>query len=151
MGLRLTVQSFFVFLGTLMMLSTLGACAGLAVGSAANDFQEAQASVAPFIIPLIIFAGYLLPYDNIPFYFRWLYYCSFIQYAMSCLLINEWQHVDFVDCPAEGLGCFQDGPEYLASMHVYPKDRSFDYYMLAVYVVVVIVLGYYKTKLSMTF
>ena len=35
--------------------------------------------VAPTLIPLILFSGYLIPFDQIPMYFKWLYELSFFQ------------------------------------------------------------------------
>ena len=65
--------------GTLSMLIWIGTTIGIAVGSAADSFQDAQAMVAPTLIPLILFSGYLIPFDQIPSYFKFLYELSFFQ------------------------------------------------------------------------
>ena len=58
--------------------------------------------VLPTLVPLIIFSGYLIPLARIPWYFKWLYYASFFQYAFGVLQINELANRTFTrDCPAE--------------------------------------------------
>ena len=69
--------------GTLSMLIWIGTTIGIAVGSAADTFQDAQAMVAPTLIPLILFSGYLIPFDQIPSYFKFLYELSFFQVTRS--------------------------------------------------------------------
>ena len=39
----------------------------------------------------MIFSGYILPYNNIPSYFKFLYYASFWQYCLGILQINEFE------------------------------------------------------------
>ena len=80
------------------MLIWIGTTIGIAVGSAADSFQDAQAMVAPTLIPLILFSGYLIPYDQIPTYFQWLYNLSFFQFAISILQINQFKGMKFTDC-----------------------------------------------------
>lgn len=94
-GLR---GSFFIFVGCLSMLIWIGTTIGIAVGSAADTFQDAQAMVTPTLIPLILFSGYLIPFDQIPEYFKWLYELSFFQFAITILQINQFNGLEFTDC-----------------------------------------------------
>lgn len=43
----------------------------------------------PTLIPLLLFSGYLIPYAQIPSYFKWLYHCSPFAYAMSALQVSK--------------------------------------------------------------
>ena len=45
----------------------------------------------PPLAPQMIFSGYILPYNNIPSYFKFLYYASFWQYCLGILQINEFE------------------------------------------------------------
>jgi len=98
-GLQPNVWSFLTFLGALSCLVWLGVGVGIAVGAHATTFQEAQAAVVPLLVPLILFSGYLIPYAQIPPYFRFLYEASFFQHAIAILEINQFSPVDFTDCP----------------------------------------------------
>ena len=74
----------------------------LQVGTHAKDIQEAQGMIIPVLMPLMLFSGFFLPYEEIPFFFRWLYEISFLRYAFNVLKINQWQDVTFDDCSPEG-------------------------------------------------
>jgi hypothetical protein len=79
-------------------------CCGHAVqvGTHAKDIQEAQGMIIPVLMPLMLFSGFFLPYEEIPFFFRWLYEISFLRYAFNVLKMNQWQDVTFDDCSPEG-------------------------------------------------
>jgi hypothetical protein len=64
-------------------------------------YQDAQAAVVPLLVPLILFSGYLIPYAQIPTYFRFLYDMSFFQHAIAILEINQFKDVHFTDCPGD--------------------------------------------------
>ena len=72
----LAVARFFT---AVLTLSCIGVALGLLIGAFADDLQQAQALVAPTIVPLIMFSGYLIPFKQIPDFFRWLYHISFFQ------------------------------------------------------------------------
>lgn len=71
------------------------------MGTHAKDIQEAQGMIIPVLMPLMLFSGFFLPYEEIPFFFRWLYEISFLRYAFNVLKINQWQDVTFDDCSPE--------------------------------------------------
>ena len=48
---------------------------------------------------MLLFSGYLIPYAQIPGYFKWLYDISFFQYALGLVQINQFAGMDFTDCP----------------------------------------------------
>ena len=98
-GLQPSIMRFFIFLAALSCLVWLGVGVGIAVGANATTFQEAQAAIVPLLVPLILFSGYLIPYAQIPYYFKWLYEASFFQHAIAILEINQSSPVDFTDCP----------------------------------------------------
>jgi hypothetical protein len=70
------------------------------VGTHAKDIQEAQGMIIPILMPLMLFSGFFLPYDEIPVFFRWLYEISFLRYAFNVLKMNQWRDVTFSDCAA---------------------------------------------------
>lgn len=74
---------------------------------------------------------YLIPYEQIPSYFKWLYHCSPFAYAMSALQIVLFRDVSFADClpppcPQACYGgrtlCFATGQEYLDSVNAKPSE-----------------------------
>ena len=102
-GLDVSLDHFLIFVACLTSLVWLGTAFGIAVGATANSFQEAQQAIAPTLVPLILFSGYLIPYDQIPSYFKFLYNISFFQYALAILLTNQFHGLSFTDCPPSDL------------------------------------------------
>eukprot|EP00615_Pteridomonas_danica_P007464 CAMPEP_0114361864 /NCGR_PEP_ID=MMETSP0101-20121206/25146_1 /TAXON_ID=38822 ORGANISM="Pteridomonas danica, Strain PT" /NCGR_SAMPLE_ID=MMETSP0101 /ASSEMBLY_ACC=CAM_ASM_000211 /LENGTH=220 /DNA_ID=CAMNT_0001507239 /DNA_START=1 /DNA_END=663 /DNA_ORIENTATION=+ len=121
-GLQATAHQFFIFFAALSLLSAIGASLGIVIGTHAKDIQEAQGLIMPVLMPLMLFSGFFLPYDEIPVYFRWLYDVSFLRYAFNILKVNQWSGMNFDDCngvpdsadiscPADL--CYENGNEYL--------------------------------------
>eukprot|EP00300_Choanocystis_sp_HF-7_P007105 c1508_g1_i1.p1 GENE.c1508_g1_i1~~c1508_g1_i1.p1 ORF type:complete len:433 (-),score=90.28 c1508_g1_i1:59-1357(-) len=165
-GLRSSPIHFGIFLAVLSLLSIIAMAFGLLVGALANDFIQAQQVVAPSMMPMILFAGYLIPYDQLPSYLRWLYYVSYFQYSFNGLLINQFRDMDFPDCQppvvnqtcykscnqcVECFGfhrpiCFATGEDFLESLSVREDRFSLDTSILLGYFLLMVVSGYLVTK-----
>jgi len=169
-GLRVRLDSFLIFCSVLSCLAIIGVLNGMLVGAVANDFQQAQQVIAPLIVPLVLFSGYIIPYSQIPIYFRWLYHASFFQYALSILQINEFRDIAFSDCKIPSMSsecltgcdvcakcfnqttfqnlehCFDTGLDFLSSNHIHMDDLPRNFGILGVCGLVVSVLGYYVTR-----
>jgi len=163
-GLRLEVAAFCIFVSTLAVMSWIGVSFGLIIGAIANDFKQAQGAIAPSLVPLILFSGYLIPYAQIPAYFKWLYDLSFFQYALAIVLINQYSGTKFTDCPPaipasvptdcvaflENVAlteCFPDGDAFLRSSHIAPHgDMGRNFGVLSAYFVALAVISYYVTR-----
>ena len=48
-------------------------------------------------VPMLLFSGYVIPYADIPVFFRWIYYVSIFQWAFTILRINQFHDLDFAD------------------------------------------------------
>ena len=55
------------------MLEVIGSCIGILVGCVSRDLNDARTTLVPTLAPLLIFSGYVVPFRNIPIYFRWAY------------------------------------------------------------------------------
>lgn len=113
------------------------------------------------MIPLLLFSSFLLPYDTIPSYFRWLYWASPFAYAFKALQIVLFKDMVFTDCQTNlscltcmfqscaascadvptGPPCFQTGVDYLRSVNTDPDGLGFCFGILAAVFAVLFVLG----------
>jgi ABC-type multidrug transport system permease subunit len=114
--------------------------------------------IMPVLMPLMIFSGFLIPFQRIPWFFRWLYHLSFFQYGLNALLINEFTDKVFTDCSSgTGMacnitqlatqqptcatamqtknlgGCWETGRDYLDARNVDPDALAFNFGILAAY------------------
>ncbi len=55
--------------------------------------------MTPLLVPLILFSGFIIPYQQIPSFFKFLYDLSFFQHAIAILEINYFAGLKFSDCP----------------------------------------------------
>eukprot|EP00929_Paragymnodinium_shiwhaense_P121717 TRINITY_DN9406_c0_g1_i1.p1 TRINITY_DN9406_c0_g1~~TRINITY_DN9406_c0_g1_i1.p1 ORF type:complete len:619 (+),score=132.95 TRINITY_DN9406_c0_g1_i1:56-1912(+) len=86
----------------LLLASCIGMIGGLLIGVLAKDLQSAQSMLLPTIVPLILFCGYVIPRDDIPDIFRWVYYIDIFQFSFTILRLNQFDGWVFSDCPAFG-------------------------------------------------
>ncbi|KAJ1453697.1 P-loop containing nucleoside triphosphate hydrolase protein [Pelagophyceae sp. CCMP2097] len=132
-GLRPGIHTFALFGAAQALLSCVGAALGLAVGGLSVDYASARQKIMPTLTPLIIFAGYLLPYSDLHAWCRWIYWCSLFQYGLTITKILQWRGVDFSDCTQSEHdfgACFLTGDEYLRATHAEPGSLARAYYYL---------------------
>lgn len=96
-GLKLEFVAFALVFATLCLSSTIGCTLGLAVGATSKDFPDAQQKLMPTVVPMLLFSGWVIPYNNIPIIFQWIYWCSPFQWCFNILRINEFRDVTFTD------------------------------------------------------
>ena len=133
-GLAATAEQFFTFLLILMLLTLCGTSFGLLIGSIVKDMKEANAYMLPFLLPLLMYSGFFIPYENIVTPFQAIYFASFFQYGMSNAVINEFQYKTFSDLP------FSDGMEYFEATNLDPDEVTQNFIILAVFPVVMAIL-----------
>lgn len=145
-GLGGTFEQFLIFLATLSLITMIGTILGLGVGSFCKDINEAQGYIMPIVFPLLIFSGFLLPLNDIPDFFLWLYYISPFQYSLSILLINEFEPRTFLNITTDtGLSVpppHSTGKEYLASIELYKEDLGENFAILSGTFLIVAVLSF---------
>lgn len=120
-GLDFTAERLTVFLLVLVLAACIGASLGFLLGTLTPNIQRIQQIVTPFLMPMLIFSGYMLPLPDIPKYLRWLYYSSVFQYIYSTLLRVHFVGLVFDDCHAAQLGCYRTGEAVLHKLQVDPE------------------------------
>jgi len=99
-GFAATPTKFLVFLAAQALMSGVGLAIGMLVGALSRDLDEAKNLTMPILAPMMVFSGYVLPYNSIPSYFKPFYYASFWQYCLGILQINEFSGRVYTEkCP----------------------------------------------------
>ena len=136
--------AYFIFIGVLSILSAIGVGLGLAIGAVVKDFQAAQGVVMPTVVPLLMFSGYLIPYDQIKIVFRWIYFISPFAYSFRASTSVVFHDLQFTtNCT--GLPpntCFTNGDEYLKSTNAYYDDLWYYIGLLFVIDAVVVLIAF---------
>eukprot|EP00927_Polykrikos_kofoidii_P066646 TRINITY_DN62206_c0_g1_i1.p1 TRINITY_DN62206_c0_g1~~TRINITY_DN62206_c0_g1_i1.p1 ORF type:complete len:664 (+),score=76.22 TRINITY_DN62206_c0_g1_i1:24-1994(+) len=93
-GFQPSAEKFFTFIGFLILMGLAGNAMGLCLACLFQDIAIALAVAPMFILPLIMFSGFVLNPDSIPVYFRWCEWISPAKYAFAALAQNEFTELD---------------------------------------------------------
>nr|CCC93861.1 unnamed protein product [Trypanosoma congolense IL3000] len=141
-GLHPDIERYLLFcaLCTLVLLNSYFLC--LFVSCVSKNIHVANV-LAPmwFVLYLLPSGGILMSVENLPFFWSWLKYVSFVRYGLSGLVVNEFDGLQFV-CQPKLPFCFKDGATYARSQGYFPE--RFDTYVsaCAVSVVVYMILSF---------
>lgn len=125
-GMNPLAERFFIAMGVLVIVSNAVTSFGLMVSCLAPNVNVALGMSAPLIVPLMIFGGYFLNSDTVPVYFIWIKYISWFNYANEALMVNQWEGVSNITCPAESDSCLRDGGEVIESLGYGENSIDFD-------------------------
>jgi hypothetical protein len=106
----INLNGLFLYYVTLILTMTCAILTGLAIGAASSSPQMAQALAPTVMILLILVSGLYTNRDTIPAALSWLQYVSFVAYAYSILVVNEF-HGQRYTCT--GPVCYRTGQEVI--------------------------------------
>ncbi|XP_068243394.1 protein white-like [Palaemon carinicauda] len=125
-GMNPLAERFFIAMGIIVVVSNAVTSFGLMISCLAPNLNVALGMSAPLIVPLMIFGGFFLNSDTIPAYFIWIKYISWFNYANEALILNQWEGVSNITCPAGDFGCMKDGEEVIRSLGYEDSSIGFD-------------------------
>jgi ABC-type multidrug transport system permease subunit len=97
-GFRSSFQHFLIFLSVACTMGSIGVILGTALGIILPAVHMVTAVVPPIIMPQLLFSGFMVRPENIPIYFKPLYYISFLQYSFQIILVDQFTDLWFDDC-----------------------------------------------------
>lgn len=104
--------SFFIFFAFNCLTVIYAVAMGLFIGSLSAKLAIVQAITPALNVIFILFAGFLLPLNNIPPWFIWLHWLSYNTYVFAALAINEFSGRVF-NCVRGSPGCYPNGEAVL--------------------------------------
>ncbi|KAJ3336599.1 hypothetical protein HDU91_001727, partial [Kappamyces sp. JEL0680] len=107
-GLKLTVNNFFMYLLLCWVHCLAANNMGLLIGAAVPNVTVGQIVTPMIMIVMMLFGGLLLNLDSIPVFIRWLQYLSLIAYTYKGLAQNEFNSGLVFNC-LKGEQCFSTG------------------------------------------
>lgn len=109
-------DKFCVACGIVVLGAVTAVSLGLFIGAIAPNLNIALALAPSFLVPLMILGGLFVNLDSIPVYFIWLKYLSWIRYGNENLIINQWDNIGKIDCPANATRCIETGQQVITVM-----------------------------------
>ncbi|RNA03564.1 white-like isoform X2, partial [Brachionus plicatilis] len=103
---------------------------GSFISAAAPSVNAALALSAPLLVPLMIFSGFFLNNETVPSYFIWIKYLSWLNYANEILIVNQWDGVKDINCPANSTRCFRTGDDVIDALGMKKDNFFLDFILL---------------------
>jgi|TARA_B110000977_G_scaffold48982_2_gene66520 hypothetical protein len=88
-------KKFLNFAATIVVESFAASAMGLCVSAIAPTPEAATAMGPAVMVMFIVFGGYYVNAENVPFAFRWITKCSLIKHSFQGLCLNEFRGLDF--------------------------------------------------------
>ncbi|KAG5464126.1 hypothetical protein LSCM1_00306 [Leishmania martiniquensis] len=144
-GLQRTLAKFLIFngVGALVMLNSYALC--LLMSNLAKDYSTANILTSLLLVLYLLpTGGMLVSLNSIPLLWRWIKHVSFVRFAFSALVANEFDGLTLVcdPVPSDIAPCITSGSAYAASQGMYAKDIGLHALRVALSMVVYLVLGY---------
>ncbi|CEM34861.1 unnamed protein product [Vitrella brassicaformis CCMP3155] len=115
-GLNPSFMRFLFFIATITLESFVASAFGLCISAFCPSYEAAMAIAPAVMVIFIVFGGYYINPDNIPWVFRWLDNISLIRWGFEALCINEFTGLKFECDYADQPGCLRTGEEVLARL-----------------------------------
>lgn len=94
-GFQDSVEAFGIFMLVVCLFSTVAASLYLAIGTLSPNAVIATILSPITTVLFLMFGGFYINIDNIPVYYKWLYYVSYFRYAYEVLVTNELEGLKF--------------------------------------------------------
>lgn len=77
-----------------LVTQNIGIVLAYLVAAFSPTVDSANAFLPCYVTLCLFFVGLLIPYDDIPIYWQWFSYITFLKYSWSALMINEYNAID---------------------------------------------------------
>jgi len=92
----------YIMFNIVMVLAYfVGSSLGFILGIVAKDSTTAMTLVPMVFIPFMMFSGFLINADSIPYYFYPIRYTSFLKYSFEIIVYNEFKDLNFTCTTSE--------------------------------------------------
>jgi len=148
-GLQLAWRKFVNFLLIMLFLTCIGNALGVIIGATSADLITAQNKLMPMLAPLLLFSGYVIPYNTMKPFYKVFYKASFFQYGLSALQLNELHGLEFPVLEWEGRRFNMSGDFILDKMFsLDPETHHIADYVLILlgYAIGITFIGYFFIK-----
>jgi len=134
-GLDPAAEKFLMALVIVLLVVQVVVSLGYFLSCAASKVDIALAIGPVVIIPFMLFGGFYLNTGDVG-WLIWLKYASWFQYGFSALMINQWEGVTNITCPAQPedhfIPCITTGEQVLEQLSFDKGDFALDIGMLVV-------------------
>lgn len=151
-GLQASGCNFGIYCLCLVLVNLCGTNIGLVLSSAFSDVAVALSLAPLFVLPLMLFSGFFISYEDTPAYVAWIQAISPVRYAFAALMQNEFNDLELhcIDSqlipsgiPGVEICPIQNGSTYIELYGFDLLDIEHCLIMLATLLVCLLILAYF--------